>query len=612
MAPSRPVSILLVDDQPRNALAVAGVLARVDCTVVTAQSGREALKHLLREDFAVILLDVQIVGLDAFETAGLIRARARSRSTPIIFMTANDRRDQQRLAGYELGAIDFLYKPFSAQILRSKVTFFVEMFRQTKALEWQTSELSRVAADLVYREQQVVALNAELQGRVLEGTTALDVAISDLDAESAERVRAEERLRELKRTGRAEADIAAGRASALAEVSRVLVEDFMDHRPMLARVAHIAALATDAACLIQLGADHPDERALRSLAVDHPDGRVRDELMRILSSPGLPPDTPWQVLDTDFLAAHPLIDVVSVPMLARTAKIGVLSLARFGPDAPHFTISDRKFSADLTARVALAVENARLYEGATAAIETRDTFLNIAAHELKTPLTTIQGYSQLLSHQMAEGVALDAVQVRRSARIIEDRTRHLARTIEQILDVSRLVAARMHLAPGETDLVRMIRDLAAAFDSRHELHTFRLHFAEDGLQAMVDRLRLEQVLANLIDNAVRYSPDGGVIDITLERTLDEFVVLSVRDHGLGIAAEHRPRLFEQFHQAHAAEARSGMGLGLYISREIVALHGGQLAVMFPEDGGAEFTIRLPRAMPPAYAANNRLALERAS
>ena len=140
-------------------------------------------------------------------------------------------------------------------------------------------------------------------------------------------------------------------------------------------------------------------------------------------------------------------------MLTPSALIGVVSLGRFGSDAAPFSDADRRFANDLAARVALAVENASLYEKARGAIELRDRFLTIAAHELKTPLTTMQGYSQLLSLQLAA----DAAPARRSAEVIEDRTRHLARLVERILDVSRLGAARMQLTREDTELVGMVK-----------------------------------------------------------------------------------------------------------------------------------------------------------
>ena len=404
---------------------------------------------------------------------------------------------------------------------------------------------------------------------------------------------------------RAEDETAACRASVLAEVSRVLVENFMDHRPMLERVARIAAVATDTACVIQL-VPEDGGTAMEPPAIDHADQAIRMELSRVLSAPHHVDDSPWRGLDRVFLENHPLRDTLSVPMLARTATIGVLSLGRFGSHAEPFTEHDREFTDDLATRIGLAVENARLYEHARtayeharSAIELRDTFLTIAAHELRTPLTSIQGYAQLLAKQLDQGLGLDADSPRKSVHMIEDRTKHLARLVEQILDVSRLDQSRLKLSLEDVDVVGLIRKLVAGFQSRHP-REFRLHLP-DQVPAAVDPVRLEQVMANLIDNAVRYSPDGGPIDVSVDLENDDWVALSVRDRGVGIPTEHRAHLFDRFYQAHGVSYRSGMGLGLHISREIVALHGGDITAAFPVDGGSEFRVRLMRSGGPPHS-----------
>jgi PAS domain S-box-containing protein len=152
------VNILLVDDQPNNLLALESILADMEQNLVSAHSGAQALKHLLQMDFAVILLDVQMPDLDGFETASLIRQRDRSRDTPIIFLTALSRSETNVFRGYELGAVDYIFKPFHAEILRSKVNVFVELFRKREAFKRQAQELSRLS------KQNELILNAAAEG----------------------------------------------------------------------------------------------------------------------------------------------------------------------------------------------------------------------------------------------------------------------------------------------------------------------------------------------------------------------------------------------------------------------------------------------------------------
>src|SRR5918993_2914074 len=127
-----PADILLVDDRPENLLALEAILGGVGGKLVKAHSGPEALKKLLAQDFAVILLDVQMPGMDGFETATFIRQRDRSRHTPIIFVTAYDRSEAAVARGYSVGAVDFLFKPIVPEILKAKVTAFIELFQKTE------------------------------------------------------------------------------------------------------------------------------------------------------------------------------------------------------------------------------------------------------------------------------------------------------------------------------------------------------------------------------------------------------------------------------------------------------------------------------------------------
>src|SRR5580693_7209482 len=166
------MKILLVDDTPENLVSLEAALYGLGEQLVMANSGKEALRHLLNDDFAAILLDVRMPEMDGFETAELIRSRPRSRQIPILFLTGY-RNEEHLFRGYDLGAVDFLFKPIVPEVLRSKVAVFVELSRTNAKLQQQTDALRKQAEELHRAEQEVRQLNATLEVRVLERTEAL-------------------------------------------------------------------------------------------------------------------------------------------------------------------------------------------------------------------------------------------------------------------------------------------------------------------------------------------------------------------------------------------------------------------------------------------------------
>ena len=249
-------------------------------------------------------------------------------------------------------------------------------------------------------------------------------------------------------------------------------------------------------------------------------------------------------------------------------------------------------------------------KSAEAAVRLREEFLSIASHELRTPLTTLTAYAQLALRRIERDGVAEPDRLVQALQAITGQARTLSRLMAQLLDISRLEVGRMTLEPQAIDLVKLTEQAIAAARMRSSRHTITLE-APLALELQADPLRLEQVLANLLDNAVKYSPDGEPIEVALAGRADE-VVLSVRDHGLGIPVEKRERLFERFYQAHGDGHNSGFGLGLYICREIATLHGGEIAAEFPPDGGTRLLLRLPREVVDSNARTAREALVSAS
>jgi protein-histidine pros-kinase len=249
---------------------------------------------------------------------------------------------------------------------------------------------------------------------------------------------------------------------------------------------------------------------------------------------------------------------------------------------------------DVSERKAAEAERLRA-DAAENAVRKRDEFVAVAAHELKTPLTNLLGYTEMMLRLRDRGESLDTSQCGRFLQVIASQARKLNQLVEQLLDVSRIEGGKLEIHPDRCDLVHLVTSVSQEAQARTTQHTVVV-VSPPSVVAIVDCLRIEQVLNNLVDNAVKYSPDGGEITLALSQPSLDTVRLAVRDRGLGIPEEHRDRIFDRYYQAHGPGHRMSMGLGLYISRQIVELHGGTIAATFPADGGTEMVITLPSSM----------------
>jgi excisionase family DNA binding protein len=248
---------------------------------------------------------------------------------------------------------------------------------------------------------------------------------------------------------------------------------------------------------------------------------------------------------------------------------------------------------------ALAAERAARDE-AEAALRVRDEFLSIASHELRTPITILGAQAQLSLRRLAREGQLEPERVEQALRTMGSQANKLARLVSHLLDVSRLETGKLALEYASTDLVGLVDQVITATLSLTDRHTINFS-APDHLRFDVDALRVEQVLTNLLDNAIKFSPDGGLVEVVLSQPSPACAELSVRDRGVGIPPEKRSQIFERFFQADECGRGSGMGLGLYVCRRIVQLHGGELRAEFPPDGGTRMVVELPLAQPSVHA-----------
>ncbi|WP_179106869.1 response regulator [Variovorax sp. KK3] len=562
-------SILVVDDLPEKLLVFRTVLEELGQDLVLVRSGADALREILQREFAVILLDVNMPGIDGFETATLIRQHRRCAHTPIIFITSYAD-EMQQARGYSLGAVDYILSPVVPEILRGKVSVFVSLYLMQRQVRRQADARAAVAAAQTARRaaeenDRRSAFLADAS-RALGGSLQIEIAMEQLAALLVPR---------------------------LAPLALVLASD-----PELgAGALRAAAQAADEAWPRLVAASDaalPDgvRAALREASEGRRHVRIDAPALAQLAGALLGPSKPVA------LGAG-----MVVPLTSGERTLGAVLVA--GPaegDGPDLGLVD-----ELAARAGAAFENARLYRSLQAAQEElqranrrKDEFLAMMSHELRNPLAPIHTAVEVIRR-----VGTPHPKVDWALDIAERQLRQLTRLIEELLDVARISQGKIVLKRQTLDLrsviTQSVETVQPFIDGRRQHLAVTL--PREPAWVAGDTARLTQVIANLLHNAAKYSPDD--TDIALACAVDQGeVVVSVRDQGMGIDAALLPRIFDLFEQGERGLDRmqGGLGVGLTLARRLTEMHGGRIeAHSEGHNHGSEFRLWLPCTAGPALA-----------
>lgn len=573
--------ILVVDDLPEKLLVFETVLEDLGQNLHTARSGEEALRAVLGREFAVILLDVNMPGLDGFETARLIRQRKSSAHTPIIFITAYAD-EMQTSQGYSLGAVDYILSPVVPEILRAKVNVFVDLYRMRQRIKQQADE-------------RIALLQAEMGRMAAEEATRRSTFLADAGRVLAGSLDVRKTSRELARLV----------IPMLGDVSTlVLIGDGDEATP-----GEIAYLDGDELCHAAF-CPVPDSELRR--VIDRVSATGSPEaLSAIETSPGKLRLT--RVVPEALHLGQPVHSAVVMPLAVHGRRLGVWALGLVAPER-RFIAKDLALAYDLADRVAISIDNASLLAREQAArMEMAqlnaelarsntelDAFAYIASHDLKEPLRGIHNYAHFLIEDYADKLdEAGASKLKTLTRL----TQRMQSLLDSLLHFSRLGRQELSLRP--VDLQRVLDGALDLLHAQVEESRVTVRMPKPLPTLTVDHRCIGEIFTNLIVNAIKYNDKAERwIEVGCAESGNgdgaACPVLYVKDNGIGIPEQHHEAVFHIFRRLHGREEYGGgVGAGLTIVKKIIERHGGRIWIESKVGEGTAFYFTLTPSPEPA-------------
>ncbi|OQW37341.1 MAG: hypothetical protein A4E19_14395 [Nitrospira sp. SG-bin1] len=615
-----PAPILLVDDDPNILIAMKALLEGPGRMVLTAQTGQDALRHLLRHDCAVIILDVRMPHMDGLELAQLIRQRDRSRFTPIIFLSGVDTMEADVVRGLSSGAVDYLVKPVMSDVLRHKVNAFVELFQLR---EWakqqarrQSEERFRLLVEgiedyaifLLDADGKITTWNSgaqrltgyageEIIGRpyaCLYPPAASDQAETDLhqalETAAGQAARTEIDRQMMKKCGvRFVANVmitALRNEKATLHAHAVVIRDVTERKCAEQATAYLAAIVTSSTDAI-LSKSLDGTIMTWNGGAERLFGYKAEEIIGQPVTTLLFPDRVQE--EEQILARVRMGERIEQRETVRRHKNGhsidvSLTLSPI-TDASGTILGISSIAHDITEHK----QNERALREANKELE---AFSYSVSHDLRAPLRSIDGFAKVLVEDFGPSLPPEA---RRYVNIIQKSAGRMGELIDDLLEFSRL--SRSTLNRQTVDIKRVIRE--AWLELRRQDHEREAELiVEDVPKCLADRRLIKQVWTNLLSNALKYSRPRprSLIEIGWHEDTQQpgSVVYWIRDNGVGFDQQYAGKLFGVFQRLHRAEEFEGTGVGLALVHRIVQRHGGRVWAEGRLNEGAIFYFTLER------------------
>lgn len=489
--------ILIVDDNPDNIYSLQKLLESKNFEVDTAQSGEEALKKILKYNYTLIILDVQMPDMDGFEVAENIAGFSKTKETPIIFLSAVNTDKRFITKGYDSGGLDYVTKPVDPDILMLKVKTFCRLHEQTQTLK-DIQKTLELEVERRKQAQQELRSKVDYLHTLLESLPQIAFTCDHMGSLT----------------------FVNGRWFQFSDSEFAFPETHPDDRPIFTQLQQ------------SLDSGKPLEMEVRI--------KIRDgvgysyQLLRV-----------WPTLEN-----------------GQNNWIGT------------FTDIDTQKKAE----------------------KEKDEFLSIASHELKTPLTSIKAYMQLLDRKLKlDKECAEAKYVGR----VQNQVEKLNSLITDLLDLSKIDNGKLGINKKIFSLEHMVQNAVDSIVQTNDQSNMKLYRSGDinGLMVYGDEIRLEQVLINFLTNAYKYA--AGTEKVIVDcATLDGFVKISVIDFGIGIPKNKQHEVFDKFYRVEETSFNfQGLGIGLYICSEIIRSHQGTIGVESSTGKGATFYFTLPLSLP---------------